>query len=133
LRLTYVVGHNDGDRDHAGRRHEHHSADDHHGMSTVIAITAIGPPWSTIIETQRPARPSVRLPLPGPTPQHDALDQLVLGHVVQQGLAGIGHIDLLLVAPSLGCRLRSHKLAAVVSGGYSTVYGTLITEPSSAR
>jgi hypothetical protein len=34
-----------------------------------------------------------------PAPKHDALDQFLIGHAVRQALAGVGHIDLVLVTP----------------------------------
>jgi hypothetical protein len=45
---------------------------------------------------------SARLALRHSAPHQDTLDQLVLGHAVQQALAGIGHVDLVLVPPAMG-------------------------------
>jgi hypothetical protein len=63
------------------------------------ALAGPKPSTTGIIEAQTSARPSVRLPLRRSAPQHQQLDQLILGHAVHQALAGVGHIDLVLVPP----------------------------------
>jgi hypothetical protein len=42
---------------------------------------------------------SAQLPLRRPAPQHQQLDQLILGHAIRQCLSGVGHVDLIFVTP----------------------------------